>query len=110
MKNLLLITLFFMCFKIGHSRQKATSDKSKWVALAATAGSSKGTVAASYVYTWKTGKMQRWVIGLGARLTSAFGEKNDFITAPAKFFRSNTIPLITVFAEQKTENLDTLTV
>ncbi len=110
MKNLLLIPLFLMCFMIGHSQQKATSNKSKWVDLAATAGSSKGSVAASYVYAWKTGKRQRWEIGLGARLTSAFGEKIDFITAPAKLSRSNTVPFLIVFAGQKTENWDTLTV
>lgn len=110
MKNLLLIVSFFVCFKTGIGQQKTTDNKSKWVDLAATVGSSKGTVAASYVYAWKMGKRQKWEVGLGARLTSAFGEKNDFITAPARLSRSNSIPFLIVFAGQKTENWDTLTV
>ncbi len=110
MKILLLIPFFLMCVNISLGQQKEKSNKSKWIDLAATAGSSKGTIAASYVYAWKIGKKQRWDIGLGVRLTSAFGEKNDFITAPAKLSRSNTTPFLTVFAAQKTENWDTLTV
>jgi len=110
MKNLLLIPLFLGCFQTGIGQQKATGNKTKWVDLAATVGSSKGTIAASYVYAWKVGKQQKWDIGLGARLTSAFGEKVDFITAPASLSRSNSIPFLIVFAGQKTENWDTLTV
>jgi hypothetical protein len=110
MKSLLLIPLFFGCFTTGFGQQKTTGNKTKWVDLAATAGRSKGTVAASYVYAWKIGRKQQWDIGLGARLTSTFGEKVDFITAPASLSRSNSIPFLIVFAGQKTENWDTLTV
>ncbi|MCY7292171.1 MAG: hypothetical protein LH615_08310, partial [Ferruginibacter sp.] len=69
-----------------------------------------GSVAASYVHTWKLGKRKFFEAGLGARFTTMFGEKINYSTAPARLARTNTTPFLIVFAGQKFENWDTLTV
>ncbi len=73
-------------------------------------GSSRSTLALSYVHNWKLGKKQKWEAGLGARFTTAFGTKQEYTTAPARLARGTTVPFVIVFAEQKIENWDTLTV
>lgn len=78
--------------------------------ITGTAGSSQGTIAASYVHNWYLGKRRKWEVGAGLRWTSYFGTKTDFITAPARLARSTTTPFLIVFAGQKTSNWDTLTV
>lgn len=85
-------------------------NKNRFVDLAATVGSSRGAVALSFVHNWKIGKKKKWEAGIGARFTSSFGTKQDYTTAPGRLSRSNTIPFLIVFAGQKTENWDTLTV
>ncbi|MEO6231546.1 MAG: hypothetical protein ABJB11_03095 [Ferruginibacter sp.] len=110
MKKILLICTMSLIYLIGFGQQTNTARSQQWLDLAATAGNSQGTVAASYVYTWKIGKRKKLQAGLGARFTSMFGKKVDFITAPAKLSRSNTTPFLIVFAGQETANWDTLTV
>jgi len=78
--------------------------------LAASVGSSEGTVAASYVYNWRLGKRKRAEIGAGLRWTSYFGGTKNFTTAPSRLARSTTIPFVIVFAGQETQNWDTLSV
>ena len=91
-------------------QQHASQKKDQYVDLAATIGSSRGSVAASYVYNWKLGKKKKWEAGIGARLTSSIGTKQEYTTAPARLSRTSTIPFLIVFAGQKIVNLDTLTV
>ena len=110
MKNLLAIAVFLFGYLVSFSQEKINSRKSQWMDLAATIGKSQGAAAVSYVYTWKTGKRKRLEAGLGARFTSAFGEKLEYTTAPAKLSRTNTTPFLIFFAGQKTENWDTLLV
>ncbi len=110
MKNLLAIAFFLFGYLVSFSQEKINSRKSQWMDLAATIGKSQGAAAVSYVYTWKTGKRKRLEAGLGARFTSAFGEKLEYTTAPAKLSRTNTTPFLIFFAGQKTENWDTLAV
>lgn len=98
-----------MICRLGYS-QSTTLKNNQWLDLAGTVGTSQGTAAASYVYTWKLGKRKRLEAGLGARFTSMFGKKIDFITAPAKFSRTNSTPFLIVFSGQETQNWDTLTV
>lgn len=100
---------FIMLFIISNA---ATAQQKNYqvLDLSAAAGSSRGSVAASYVYNWRLGQKKKFEIGIGARLTTAFGKKQEYTTAPAKLSRSNTIPFAIVFAGQKTENWDTLTV
>lgn len=103
-----IINLFLIL--ITNQLLAQTKTTSQLIDLAATAGSSRGAVALSYVYNWQLGKKQKWTIGLGTRFTSAFGNKQDFITAPAKLSRTSTIPFITVLSGQQEKNWDTLTV
>jgi hypothetical protein len=78
--------------------------------IAGAIGSSQGTVALSYVYNWQLGKKKKWEAGLGLRWTGYAGTKRDFTTAPGRLSRTTTTPFVIVFAGQKTENWDTLTV
>jgi len=88
----------------------AQQKNNQVVDFTAAAGSSRGSVAASYLYNWRMGKKKKFEIGLGARLTTTFGTKQEYITAPAKLSRTNTIPFATVFSGENTANWDTLTV
>lgn len=83
----------------------------QFVDLTATAGGSQGSIAGSYVYNWKIGPKGKFEAGVGVRLTSYFGTKKDFLTAgPARLTRTFTTPFVIVFAGQREENFDTLTV
>jgi hypothetical protein len=110
----ILITAFVTISSItGYAQQKVITTTNKFVDIAGTIGTSQGSGAASYVYNWKFGfgKKKNWEAGIGARLTSSFGTKLEYTTAgPAKFTRTSTTPFLIVFAGQRTENWDTLTV
>ena len=93
-----------------NAQQKPLPRINQFIDLSATVGSAEGSIAGSYVYNWRLGKKRKWEVGFGIRSTSYFGTKKDFITAPARLSRSTTTPFIIVFAGQKTENWDTLTV
>ena len=110
MKAIMIMLLSFVGAGKACCQQHTTSNKNQFVDLAATAGSSRGAIAVSYVYNWKLGKKKKWEAGIGARLTSSFGTKQEYTTAPARLARTNTVPFLIVFAGQKTENWDTLTV
>jgi hypothetical protein len=110
MKKYALGALIMFCFATVSAQQKPLPRINQFVDLAATIGSSEGSIAGSYVYNWRIGKKRKWEAGLGLRSTSYFGVKKDFITAPARLARSTTAPFIIVFAGQKKENWDTLTV
>lgn len=110
MKITLTVLLIAILSAPVFSQVNKADKKDRFVDLAATIGSSRGAVAASYVYNWKLGKKKKWEAGIGARLTSSFGTKQEFTTAPARLTRTTTIPFLIVFAGQKTENWDTLTV
>ena len=91
--------------------QQANKGINQFLDLSGTAGSSQGSAAFAYVHNWKLWKKRKFEIGVGARFTSYFGTKTDFITAgPAKYTRSFTFPFLIFFAGQKEENFDTLTV
>jgi hypothetical protein len=113
MKKILIAALVTISSITGYAQQKAISKTNKFLDIAGTVGTSQGSVAASYVYNWKFGfgKKKNWEAGIGARLTSSFGTKLEYTTAgPAKFTRTSTIPFLIVFAGQRPENWDTLTV
>jgi len=109
-KKTLLLAVLIMGLKISYAQQKDLPHFNQFVDLAATAGSNQGTIAGSYVYNWRLGEKRKFEIGIGGRVTSYFGTKKDFITAPAKLARTSTIPFLIVFAGQKEENFDTLNV
>ncbi len=110
MKKLLLPLLLSCCSGFLFAQSSPLPRINKFADLSGTAGSSQGSVAGSFVYNWRLGKKKRWEAGLGIRSTSYFGTKKNFTTAPARLARSTTTPFIIVFAGQKTENWDTLTV
>lgn len=107
----ILITGIVLCSVIITKAQvKKSPAYNQFVDLTGTIGSSQGSIAGSYVYNWKIGKKKKWEAGIGARWTSYFGTKKDYTTAPARLARSTTFPFVIVFAGQKYENWDTLTV
>jgi len=111
MKQYTLWAILLLLFVNGlQAQQKNLPRSGQLVDLTATLGNSQGLIAASYVYNRRLGKRRKWEIGIGARWTSYTGANSGFTTAPAKLSRSNTTPFIIVFAGQKTENWDTLSV
>lgn len=110
MKKLILSVSILFCGFAALAQNKTGSRINQFADLAGAIGSSRGTVALSYVHNWKLGKKQKWEAGLGARFTTAFGTKQEYTTAPARLARSTTIPFVIVFAGQETQNWDTLTV
>lgn len=112
MPNKIFSLLFVLLFaKALYAQQpKQTNNINRFADITGTIGQSQGSIAASVVNNWKTGEKKKFELGLGLRLTSYFGTKKDYITAPAKLSRSNTFPFAIVFAGQETQNWDTLTV
>src|SRR5690349_18815694 len=89
----------------------AQAGINRFVDLTGTVGSSQGTASFAWVNNWKLWKKQKFEIGVGARWTSYFGNKKEFLTSgPAKYTRSFTVPFLIFFAGQNEENFDTLTV
>lgn len=110
MNKYLLGAMTLFCFLSTKAQQKPLPRINQFADLAATVGNAEGSIAGSFIYNWRIGKKRKWEAGLGIRSTSYFGVKKDFITAPARLARSSTTPFAVVFAGQKTENWDTLTV
>ena len=110
MKKYLLATAIVFITIATHAQQKTLPRIDQFADFTVTIGQSQGSVAASYVYNWQLGKKKKWEAGLGVRYTSYIGTKRDFITAPGRLSRTTTTPFVIVFAGQKTENWDTLTV
>ena len=111
MKKALIIVVVTVLTIATNAQKKVSTNK--FADIAGTVGSSQGTAAVSYVYNWKFGfgKKENWEAGIGARFTSSFGSKLEYTTAgPAKFTRTSTTPFLIVFAGQRPENWDTLTV
>jgi hypothetical protein len=83
----------------------------EFIDLSGTIGVDQGTLSMSYVHNWGMGKNKKFELGVGGRWTTYFGTKKDFVTAgPASLTRTFTFPFLIVFAGQKVENIDTLTV
>jgi len=110
-KNLFVIVLLSALANTSFAQQVKSSRVSQYIDLTGTIGASQGTGAFSFVHNWKWGKNKKFEIGLGARVTSYFGTKKDFLTAgPAKYTRSFTTPFLIFFAGQEEQNFDTLQV
>lgn len=99
-----------LLFVIGFTTSQAQTNKNIFADLTGTVGSSEASVSASYVHNWKLWNKKKFEAGLGLRWTTYFGTKKDFVTAPGALARSTTIPFVIVFADQETQNWDTLTV
>jgi hypothetical protein len=110
MKNSAFFTLVIFYSAALYAQPTKPPRINQFIDIAGTAGNSEQSVAGSYVFNWRIGKKRKWEAGFGIRSTSYFGTKKDFRTAPARLARSTTTPFIILFAGQKTENWDTLTV
>lgn len=105
----IILAIFVMASPVLAIGQQ--SSRIHFVDLTGTVGTSQATGAASYVHNWKLGRKQKIEVGLGARWTTYFGTKKDFLTAgPAKKTRTSTTPFLIFFAGQEEQNFDTLTV
>jgi hypothetical protein len=109
------IHIIFFLFFIGYQGfaqvSKPADLTSEFLDLTATIGKDQGTASFSFVHNWKVGKNKKFELGAGARGTTYFGTKKDFVTAgPASLTRSTAIPFLIVFSDLQEENLDTLNV
>ena len=108
--NLLLLILISGYSAIAQQLESA-GHRNQFIDLTGTIGKNQGTVAFSYVHNWKVGKKKKFELGAGARWTTYFGTKKDFVTArPASLTRTSTIPFLIVFSGLQEENIDTLNV
>ena len=111
MKSLILAVICLVILPRLGIAQGEQSRHDHFADITGTVGNSQGSAAMAYVYNWKIGKKEKIEIGVGARLTTYFGTKKDFLTAgPAKKTRTSTTPFLIFFAGQQEENFDTLTV
>lgn len=107
----IILVVFATCLANRGLHAQTVRQISRFLDLTGTYGKDQGTASFSFVNNWKTGKKQKFELGVGARWTTYFGTKKDFVTAgPASLTRTNTIPFVIVFAGQKEENMDTLVV
>ncbi|MES2005841.1 MAG: hypothetical protein V4450_15090 [Bacteroidota bacterium] len=106
----ILLGFFLTASAVNGFSQSSLPKVSQFFDLTGTLGESEGAIAGAYVHNWHLGKKKKWEIGYGVRLTSYFGVKKDYITAPARLSRSSTIPFVVVFSGQETKNWDTLNV
>lgn len=111
-KKIVIGALLLSANLSGFGQQPATlSNTNKFIDLSGTIGKDQGTVAFSYVHNWRTGKKKKFELGVGARWTTYFGTKKDFVTAgPTSLTRTSTIPFLIVFSGQQEENMDSLQV
>lgn len=69
-------------------------------------GKSEGSISAMVGNDWELWKSKKFAIGIGGRVTSYFGTKQYYITAPAELTSGSTGPGV-IFKENIDENIDT---
>jgi hypothetical protein len=104
------VLFFFAWFQPLISFAQQVHDDSQWLDISATVARKQSVLSASWVKNWDIGKAKKIELGIGARLSLYGGNDRAFITAPAKYARTNTTPFYIVIAGQKTWCWDTLTV
>ncbi len=104
-KKIISITFFALMFLSINAQKRASSEQAASFSVAF--GSNQFTTALNYQYLWNFGKKKQWQMGAGARLTNNFGNKNFYITAPAKLTSGKTGPAV-FFADQIIQNIDSL--
>jgi hypothetical protein len=112
MRNLTVLFISFLCVSNTGFAQKTDTltHHRAFIDFAGTIGNDQGSVSAAYTYNWKLGEKRKLELGVGARYTGYLGKKKDYITAPASLARTTRFPFLIVFAGQREENFDTLTV
>jgi long-subunit fatty acid transport protein len=104
-KKIISITFFSMLFVSANAQKRAATDQAASLSIAF--GKNQFTTALNYQYLWNFGKKKQWQMGTGARLTNNFGNKNFYITAPAKLTSGKTGPGV-FFSDQIAGNIDSL--
>jgi len=112
MRRLFVLAMTFLCFTGASFAQKTDTltHHRAFIDFGSTIGRDQGSVSAAFTYKWKLGEKRKLELGVGARYTGYFGKKKDYITAPASLARTTSFPFLIVFAGQREENFDTLTV
>ncbi len=90
------------------SLQLYAQQKTSKVASAAIQIGNPLAISVSGIKNWHFGKSRKFSLGVGGRLTSAFGRNVNYITAPAKFTSGKTGPAV-FFANNIPANIDSLT-
>jgi hypothetical protein len=106
MKKIIISTILFSTIVLNATAQKKES-KEQSITGSIALGSKQFTTAFSYRYLWNFGKKKQWQMGTGVRWSSNFGNKNYYITAPAKLTSGKTGPGV-FFANQINQNIDSL--
>ena len=104
-KRIICITFLLLVFFSANAQKRLAKEQAAAFSLAF--GSNQFTTSLNYQYLWNIGKKKQWQIGTGARLTNNFGNKNFYITAPAKLTSGKTGPAV-FFADQIEPNIDSL--
>ncbi|NOU38056.1 MAG: hypothetical protein HOO89_05035 [Ferruginibacter sp.] len=99
--------IYFILFFTNIVEAQKTNNKLKSASLSLAFGSNQFSTAIDYKYLWKLGKKERFATGFGARLTSNFGSKNYYTTAPAKLTSGKTGPGV-LFGDDITQNIDSV--
>lgn len=110
MKNLLFVGfILFPSLLFAQKRKPFISRTSSEAGVSITSNGSLSALAFTGTQYWGVGKSKKnFKLGLGGRLTSSFGSgKLEYITAPARLTSGKTGPSV-FFAEQITQNIDTL--
>lgn len=97
---------FFALLLVSANAQKRPSTE-QVASLSLAFGKNQFTTTVNYQYLWNFGKKKQWQMGAGARLTNNFGNKNFYITAPAKLTSGKTGPGV-FFADQIIPNIDSI--
>jgi len=110
MKNLLFLAII-LSSTVLYSQQKIPfiSRNTQEAGASLNSNGSFSALALTGTQYWGVGKKKKnFKLGLGTRLTSSFGSNNlEYITAPAILTSGQTGPGV-FFAEQITQNIDTL--
>ena len=104
-KKIVSIIFFALILISAHAKKRLGAEQAASLSLAF--GSNQFTSSVNYQYLWNFGKKRQWQMGTGARLSSNFGNKNFYITAPAKLTSGKTGPGV-FFADQITQNIDSI--
>lgn len=108
-KKIFIVFLASAMAAKGSAQQNSLVRSNQLLDITGTAGASQGSMAGSFVHNWGIFEKRRFEIGIGARWSTYFGSKKDYITAgPAKYTRSFTFPFVIFFAGQEEQNFDTL--
>ncbi len=105
MKKILSLLFLSILYFITQAQNRTGKEQSASFTFAT--GSNQFTTNLNYKYLWNFGKKKQWQMGTGVRLTSAFGNKNYYITAPAKLTSGKVGPSV-FFAEQIMSNIDSI--